>query len=475
MQQRVDYKSEMKSQLAFALFALNKTNEIFNVLKPVSRARDVGVPELGETPLTEDIALKFKQYQQSSTLKECKKAGDDVFTFIKGYFKVIFELVSELSVKSDKEVDRIENRIDEPTVLLRDFNINPQCAKIIYTLATRFNGVASMQDLQHAFPHYYDEMSQMINNIIAKWKGLVELNQETQLIQMDDRDYRDICALVDYEPIDPDSRLADLIEKHNQEMGSIYYLLEKSVPKEYIEFTRKKQRRYLDLSLFQFPSLFSKKQLYELETKGILTANDFLERDFHFLKYNSHLLKSEIIEAKISLAYKMKWNCKDFELDLIHPSICGDQSPEFISDAIANLRDLLNKVNLTYDDILSKTEILFTSKHRVYTRYCYRIIAFVRDFHERCLTNEFETFKPYPKDWNFSNFLTQKEVDALKIKKDISLINIIDRGNIDKSKVPQIESNNSKNQSESDVEIETPTKIKPKSSLKINEKEGNNE
>lgn len=475
MQQRVDYTSEMKSQLAFALFTLNKINEIYNVLKPISRARDLGVPELGETPMTEDIAFKFKQFQQSSTLKECKKFGDDVFNFIKGYFKVTFELISELSVKSDTEVDRIENRIDKPVVVLRDFHTNPECAKIVYTLATRFNGVASMEDLQYAFPHYYDEMPQLVNNIISKWKGLIEFDQDTQIIQMDDRDYRDICALVNYEPIDPDSRLANLIEKHNLEMGSIYYLLEKSVPKEYIEFTRKKQRRYLDLSISQFPSLFSKKQLVELESKGILTAKDFLERDYHFLKYNSHLLKSEIIEAKISLAYKMKWNCKNFELDLIHPSASGEHDVSVFKHALKHLRDFFNKANLTYNDIIGKKEILLSPKDSHVRRVCYRIIAFVRDFSERCLTNEFENFEPYTQKWVFTQHLTQNEVGSLKIKKDSRLMNIIYSDNDDFSNSPLDVATDSKTPSGLSAENKSSQKNNSKSSSKTKLKEGKNE
>ena len=43
---RNNYKSELTKQLAFALFVQNKVNEVYNVLRPVPKARDLGAPEL---------------------------------------------------------------------------------------------------------------------------------------------------------------------------------------------------------------------------------------------------------------------------------------------------------------------------------------------------------------------------------------------------------------------------------------------
>jgi hypothetical protein len=425
---RVDYKSELTQQLAFALFTLNKANEVFNVLKPVPRARDVGIPELGDTPLTQDLATKYRQYQNASTPNDIRSLADSVIEFISGYFKVTFELISEIPTRAENEVERIENHIEKPIVIQRDYRINPKCAQIVFALATRLEKKCTLQDLQHSFPTLYDEIPDIIDYITNKWKGLIEYDPNTQIISLNDSDYRDILALVAHEPIEPNHRLAKLIEKNNKNMGALYFILEKVAPPEFKSYILKQENKYFNLSLKEFPTLFTALQVKELNTKKLCTALDFLECDYSFLKYQTKMTKAEIIEAKTRLASKMKYDCKDFEIDLIHPSILMDQQIKSISYAVRDLKAYFKNDNLTYQDILAQDEILLQPDDAITRRICYRIIAFIRDYHEKCMEADFEDFKPYPKNWNYTSHLKPKELRSLNIKKDDILKSI----NIDK-------------------------------------------
>ena len=420
---RIDYKSELTQQLAYAKFVQNKINEVYNVLKPVSRARDLGVPELIDSPLTEDLATKYREYQNASTPKEIRSLADSLLNFMTGYFHVTFELISEVPQRTDPEIDRITNHIEKPIVTLRDYRINPKCAQIVYTIATRLEKKCTLQDLQHIFPTLYDELPDLIDYITQKWKGLIKYDKETETISLNDNDYRDILALVCYEPIEPNHVLAKLIEKNNKNMGALYYILEKIAPPEFQSFILKQEHKYFNLALKEFPTLFTKLQVKELNNKKIFTALDFLGCDYSFLKYQTKLTKAEIIEAKIRLASKMKYDCKDFEIFLIHPSIIGGGSIQDIPKALIVLRKHFNKDNLTFEDILSQNEIKISPEETSRRLVCYRIIAFIRDFYKKCMEDDFEDFKPYTKIWNYMSLLKPNESKLLNIKKDDTLKN----------------------------------------------------
>lgn len=412
----------MTKQLAFALYIQNKINEIFNVLKPVHRARDLGVPLLGDSPFTEDLVAKYKQYQNASTVKECREYGDAVLEFMRGYFKVTFELISDGSLRADREVERIQTHTEQPIVALRDFDADPECANLVYTIATRFHGIASVQDLQNAHPEFYDRIPELINRINTLWLDIISIDPDNQLITLNNDDYQSICSLVNKIPIEPDHRLAKLIEKRNTEMGALYLILSEIAPEHYINYINKKIREYSNKDISEYPLLFSARSVIELRSIGIHTIIDFLTHDYSALRKKTTINKFELIEAKIRLASKMKWNCEKYDISIVHPSVAGDQTVKSLFDAVRHLRENFDRDNITYKDILDSKEIIISPKKSNVRRLIYRIIAFVRDFSKRCLEFDPFDFEPYPSNWNYTSHLTASELKTLKIKKDNSYI-----------------------------------------------------
>jgi hypothetical protein len=132
-----------------------------------------------------------------------------------------------------------------------------------------------------------------------------------------------------------------------------------------------------------------------------------------------------IIEAKIRLASFLKWDTSSFEIDIVHPSVVPNCTTRNILQAISDLKQFVGKKTVTYGDILNQSEIVLSLSNSEYKRICYRIIAFIRDFSDKCLTNNFQDFEQYPSTWNYTSLLKPSENASLQTKSDNEIKNLV--------------------------------------------------
>lgn len=377
----------------------------------------LGVPKFGTVGITEDVKSANYKMEKASSAKEAITQADIIISHMVDSSDKVFKYLNDGLRYITEGLKKSKDFLKEPKIHIRDWHVDPHAAELMRIIATQFDGKVSFDVLKRFCIKYAYEFDDLIDRIPLQWKNCLIIDYDEQSIQMNDSDYRDILALFGSHPIEFSKELAELKHVYNTKDLVILHFIKEFGGEKYQSYADAELKKAYDKYLEEYPQLFSKYQLKSFYDLDILKITDFLDFSFETILSKIPISRDELIHAKLTLAASIGYDCRNFELDIIPYALANYATYDSFRTALIEVKKLFKSDIITFANVLDQNEFFLTSNEIRNRHICYRIIAFVREFHSKCIsTSGFNYIPPGPK-WPFSKQLTAKELEHAKLLK----------------------------------------------------------
>lgn len=414
MEKEYSYQKDVDQFIEFIKLVIREVKGIKDTEIAMIEGRKLGRPKLGTLRLPEDGGLiqNYDTIQETDTLEDCKKSADKCFRHFLTVQEAKDEFVEKIGNNAKYMLEKMEKRQNKPIIRMRDYDRDPECKCVAREIA-RLGGTTTIEKLRNMMPWRRDEIESIVERITLIWKDMLYLSEDGTII-MNSFDVRSINAITDTDPITTKSTFKKIYNYVNKRDLQLLKIIKYQNVKEIRDFTDDLIQALENQSIQDYTDLIPEWDIPKLFEMKVFTGKAFAEATFSDLRFKTNMSIDTIINAKLNIALSLNWHCRNYEINIIHPSIAGNLQHSTLQGAISELKRFINKDIVTYGDILDMGEILLPSTQFNNKRMAYRIIAFIRYFTKKCKFGNSTNFIPLGPNWQFKQELRGAEKFAVR-------------------------------------------------------------